>query len=486
MTTSQRMVDPAQKPSMETPCDDKRTRSLASADLKADLRWQAVVRILASESFAKSPRLSAFLSYVAERTLLGREDEVTEQQIGVHVFGRPTDYNPGEDNIVRQTARQLRQRLALYYQEEGRDHAIQILIPRGGYTTQFQIHAPHSFTEARATDPRGPILVSEDAIDPPLNAADLAVELESDDSALRTERSTFPEQPHANQSRWCWLSLCAGILLGAALISLGNAVWQRHRHPVTSSDKLWSLLLRHDKKALVVLGDAGLNMYTNLAGHDVEIEDYAKQNYLHTPQAAPPPGTTWAPFATRRYIALSDLALVTKMLNLPDASTEPLDLRFARDIHFSDLENSNVILIGGPNYNPWVHAFDKNTDLQMSYDGAQNTLNVVNRAPKPGEMATYTESPIDPSRTGYALISLTDNVQGTGRVLLIEGTGMGGVETATDFLFNPFLMDPIVRKAELSHGSLANFDLLLRTTFYTGGNLRAEVVVFHLHAPHSQ
>ena len=103
-----------------------------------DLCWQSVQRILGSEHFAKSQRLSAFLAYVAERSLRGRESEVTEQQIGIHVFRRPSDYNPGDDNIVRQTARQLRQRLALFYQEEGRDETIRILMPRGGYLLHFE------------------------------------------------------------------------------------------------------------------------------------------------------------------------------------------------------------------------------------------------------------------------------------------------------------------------------------------------------------
>ncbi len=44
-------------------------------------------------------------------------------------------------------------------------------------------------------------------------------------------------------------------------------------------------------------------MYSNLGRHEVDIEDYAKQNYLHTPEAAAPPDATWAPFAVRKYIA---------------------------------------------------------------------------------------------------------------------------------------------------------------------------------------
>jgi hypothetical protein len=92
------------------------------------------------------------------------------------------------------------------------------------------------------------------------------------------------------------------MLLGAALMLVGNQLWQRHENPPTTSDRLRKTLFQRDRKTLVVLGDAGLNLYTNLARREVDIEDYARQNYLHTLEAETPPGFAWAPFATRRYI----------------------------------------------------------------------------------------------------------------------------------------------------------------------------------------
>jgi hypothetical protein len=115
-------------------------RSQQNHGVESDFRWQALQRILKTESFSKAPRLSSFLLYICERALLERTDEITEQQIGVHVFGRPANYNPGEDNIVRQTARQLRQRLALFYEEERRNETVHITIPRGGYIPVFELN----------------------------------------------------------------------------------------------------------------------------------------------------------------------------------------------------------------------------------------------------------------------------------------------------------------------------------------------------------
>src|SRR5215469_2208802 len=102
-----------------------------------DPRWQLAQRIVASKSFAKSSLLSRFLLYVCDRTLNGKTEEISEQQIGVHVFGRRPQYNPAEDNIVRNYARQLRQRLDAYFEEEGKAEDLRLTIPRGTYVPTF-------------------------------------------------------------------------------------------------------------------------------------------------------------------------------------------------------------------------------------------------------------------------------------------------------------------------------------------------------------
>src|ERR1700761_9426858 len=108
--------------------------------LADDPRWQLAKRIAASASFSRSALLTKFLLYVCDRALNGRTDEISEHQIGVHVFGRRPGYSPGEDNIVRNYARQLRQRLDHYFGEEGRAEKLRLRIPRGKYVPLFSPH----------------------------------------------------------------------------------------------------------------------------------------------------------------------------------------------------------------------------------------------------------------------------------------------------------------------------------------------------------
>jgi len=102
-----------------------------------DPRWQLAQRIVASRSFAKSSFLINFLLYVCDRELRERAHEITEHQIGIHAFGRPVTYSPGEDNIVRNYARLLRKRLDEYFESDGKEEALRIAIPRGRYVPVF-------------------------------------------------------------------------------------------------------------------------------------------------------------------------------------------------------------------------------------------------------------------------------------------------------------------------------------------------------------
>ncbi len=100
-------------------------------------RWQLAMRIASSGSLGRSQLLSDFLLYIVDRSIRGRTDLITEQQIGVIVFGRTEDYDSSDDNIVRSYARKLRKRIDEYFATEGQNESLRIEIPRGGYAPIF-------------------------------------------------------------------------------------------------------------------------------------------------------------------------------------------------------------------------------------------------------------------------------------------------------------------------------------------------------------
>jgi hypothetical protein len=94
-------------------------------------------RILNSAPLVTSPSLSRFLRYIVDETRAGRSANIREYTLGVHVFDRGEDFNPRLDPIVRVQARNLRARIAKYYEGPGADDPIRIELPKGSYVPVF-------------------------------------------------------------------------------------------------------------------------------------------------------------------------------------------------------------------------------------------------------------------------------------------------------------------------------------------------------------
>jgi Tol biopolymer transport system component len=104
-----------------------------------------LTRILASEIFSRSDRLTAFLTFVVEQSLDGRGVELKEHVLAMEVYGKTADFDTGLDPIVRVDARRLRDKLREYYASAPHDPII-ISVPKGSY-------APTFATNGHATPP---------------------------------------------------------------------------------------------------------------------------------------------------------------------------------------------------------------------------------------------------------------------------------------------------------------------------------------------
>jgi Tol biopolymer transport system component len=113
-------------------------------DPSAPLVRDQLIRILSSEIFSRSDRLSAFLKFIVEQTLNGHGDTLKEQVIAAELYGKGPDFSTAEDPIVRVDARRLRDHLREYYASAPNDPVV-ILVPKGSYTPVFEVH---SFTGA--------------------------------------------------------------------------------------------------------------------------------------------------------------------------------------------------------------------------------------------------------------------------------------------------------------------------------------------------
>jgi adenylate cyclase len=120
------------------------------APTDVDAAHRQLERVLASSGFFRNERMRRFLRFLADGHLEGKDSQLKESVIAVEVFGRKPDHDPSQDSIVRTEAGRLRARLAEYYLGEGRDDAIVIELPKGGYAPLFRRREPALESQAPA------------------------------------------------------------------------------------------------------------------------------------------------------------------------------------------------------------------------------------------------------------------------------------------------------------------------------------------------
>lgn len=134
------------------------TRDVEAPRPDADAVRAALTRILASDMFASTGRMSRLLRFVVERTLDGHGDEIKEYVLGTEVFDRGADYDPRLDSIVRVEVRRLRTKLDEYYAGPGSGDPLVIRIRRGTYVPEFDVRPPA---------PAAPVAPGAPTVDPP-------------------------------------------------------------------------------------------------------------------------------------------------------------------------------------------------------------------------------------------------------------------------------------------------------------------------------
>jgi hypothetical protein len=418
--------------------------------LEDDPRWHLAQRIVDSPQFCKSPRLSQFLLYIVAKTLEARQSEITEQQIGVHVFGRPQGYRTVDDNIVRSYARQLRKRLTEYFASDGIDHEMRIEIPLGSYLPSFT--AP--------------------AFQKPVPA----------DVAQNSPRLVELVTP-AVASKWDWPRWVALFVYSAGLIWLTWVVQSRiavARYSTEPAQILWKAMLQGPGDTLIVPPDAGLNLIEDLSHQPVPLADYLKAEYLDRPL----PGVdahSETDLRSQQLTGFINLQMVATLARLSEFSPAHVFLRFPRDLRFDDLKRANAIIIGSSCSNPWAVIADGTTNFRIQCNAGMQDATVVNRKPQAGEAASYSSHWNEPIHKTYSVVTFVPNLSGYGRLLILGGLDAAGTQAAGEALMRSEAITPILEQARRPDGSLAAFEVLLRSTSIQANATDTQVIASRIH-----
>jgi hypothetical protein len=270
-----------------------------------DIRRATRQRVLASEVFLKSPRLSSFLSYICEKAIHGHIEEINETQIGVHVFGSDSNYSPNDDSIVRSQARLLRPRLDLYYRDEGKDDSLRIALRKGSYVPHFEASAV------------------------PVPDAEIPA---------------APSIPEAvKRVRWPWVAAgAAAIVVVAAVVAIPAFLSRQAARP---THELWKSLFGGNRNTMIVPADSTLVILEDVMGKPIYLQEYLDRSYRSGSALPPRLGPLSAEnIAAHQFTSIADLMLVSGIVRLPEATAGRPMIRYARDLRLGGNTPQSMIV----------------------------------------------------------------------------------------------------------------------------------------------
>jgi hypothetical protein len=428
-----------------------RSENQMTSSLDGDPRWQLVQRIVASSGFMNSSRLSAFLLHVSKQTLLGEGASLNERTIGEAVFERSPGYDPRDDNIVRSHASRLRLRLQDYFREEGASESLRVSIPRGSYVPVFESAESAPSTTVDET---------------PTAETATANQLASPAAASSQSRAT--------------IALICLVLLGAAIGA--TALYLRHRSLLqeTPSHKLWAQVFRNDQQTIIVPADSSLVIARLMVGHPIRLQEYAGGLYRQATDCDKPCDLRMVnTVESLRYTSMSDLEFAVKVSHIPEAIPLRTEIRFARDLELKDLKESNLIMAGSQEADPWIAAITGQMNFVV-HDDPAGVLRVENRQPQSGEKSQYIYDPHDPQHRGLATIAFIPNLSGSGNLLVVQGFSLAGTQAAAEFVTNRRDIDNLFQSFAGNQARLPHFEILLDTAEVNGMASRPVVLAFHV------
>jgi len=375
-----------------------------------------IERLLLSRTFETSEAHRRLLAYLAEKSLSGEADRLKEYAVGIDAFGKPANYDPQEDSIVRTHAGRLRFKLREYYEMEGKDDPISVELPKGGFRLVFR--------------PRPEVSAAQTA-HAPLEAA----------NGVTHEQVSRIIAP----SRSAWLPWVLSAIFATACFMLSYqalALQANNQRLLREGQVPWPLsrVVNSRQSTVIVGADAGFARLRFLNGRSSSLKEYLTEDF---PKASLPRAMTEREsklmsllFYSTTLTTYSTVQNVKTIVGLSGQLASRVTVRSAREFQSRDFGDGNYILMGSPISNPWVSLFDHFLNFQEVDQMADQTQKYfLNKHPRPGELERYEASSwTGATGTAYATMALVPNEQHIGNILILQGLQGEGTEAAATFL----------------------------------------------------
>lgn len=341
----------------------------------SDERVLALERVLQSRAFSNAGALREILKYVVEKSVSGDNDTVKEYSIATEALGRPRDFDPKADNIVRVQVQRLRRKLQEYYNNEGSEYPVRILIPVGHYTPQYR--APST-----------------------LDLDETGGDVGASETALHKIGDARP--------RWPWKVLAAvSVVLNLALAfavfeasrPAAKAVALRERLPSTLAPLWTPFVTSNSPPPLIVYGNPWFlrtrqgDLYWFFHASPTGLSEGTKvSNLAGFERASPLPPHLGALYYHDAYTGVGEVVAAARISQLLSAHGANFTIRRSATVSIDDIRASNVIFLGSVMEDRVLRELPVKAQLVfVNGHGTQRSLTPViqDASPSAGQPTTY-------------------------------------------------------------------------------------------------
>jgi hypothetical protein len=403
----------------------------------ADLRLSQVERMVNSHTLHGSESLCKLLRYLADHAIKHPGVALKEYQIATEVFGRPADFDPHLDSLVRVQAGRLRGKLAEYYASEGANDPIIVELRKGAYTLVFHSTSGHT----------GPILAHDREAEPSI--------------ALPARDRSLPWK--IGLGAFVVLAIAAIVLVLLSRNPSSTATANASEPAPPAFQVFWKPFLAGPDESWVIFSngsfvgraETGLRYYDPSRDSNQAIDDHYT--------------------GVGEVLAVHNLDQVFRQLHS--------QIRVKRGSLFSldDAKNNNLIFVGSPAENltlldiPSTHEF---LFQRLTSGPRRGDLAVINVHPQADEEKMFLPTPSGvPLVEDYAIIGLVPGMNPTHSFLILAGATTIGTQAAAEYVCRQDSLEQLLLRLSVSDkGEMRPFEAVLRVKVARGVPVGSEIV----------
>ena len=399
---------------------------------------QQIEKLVSSDVLHSSESLCKLLRYLAKHALEEPGARLKEYQIATEVFGRPADFDPQSDSMIRVQAGRLRAKLAEYYASAGAADRIVVELPKGSYQLQFH----------RQT------LVGRRSV-----------------AAIGTQAAR--DVTTTISRKWKLVAGALTVLLAIALITIAwlvsthkpaSAVLVNTAEPVPPEfQQLWKSFIKGPEEPWLIFSNAafigrpetGMRYSSNSSDFKRPVLDHYT--------------------GVGEVLAVHELDKVFAMLQR--------QIRVKRGSLFSldDVRNNDLIFLGSPSENltlteiPATHEF---VFQRMSDGPRKGDLGIVNVHPSAAEGKFFLATPSGlPMTEDYAVIGFMLGLDSSRSVMIFAGTTTFGTQGAVEYVCHRNSLKELLSRLPVSKsGEVKPFEALVHVKVTHGVPVSEELV----------